>query len=193
MNRIALIKKWHVLGLIGVLALGIVAATAIAGALGSNQVSAQATNIAAVFNGRVGIGTRPTAMLEVACPAGFTNIIAADNQLGCMQTDEANGGIPLVWEDSADFCFDNFGGRLPSTGEWYITMANFDLNDEIDNWEWNDEFGGSSGTDVHAISGSVEITNQSWTPDTVLTVDFRCLLPSGSTPGEWCPYQPGSC
>ena len=126
-------------------------------------------------NGNVGIGTAaPTVILEVACPTGFTNVKGGDNQLGCMQTAEANSGVGLTWEGASDYCFDNYGGRLPSTGEWYVTMANFALTDETDDYEWNNDHGGSA--DMHALSGSTSITTSTVTSDTS-TEAFRCWIP----------------
>ena len=84
-------------------------------------------------SGNVGINvTSPTVKFEVSCPTGFTNIKAGNNQLGCMQT--AEQGINTFWNASSD-CFTVYGGKIPSKGEWYITMNNYNLTDETDDGE----------------------------------------------------------
>lgn len=132
-------------------------------------------------SGGVGIGTaEPATVFEVVCPSGFTNVKAAGNQLGCMQTEKANAGVGLSWEDASDHCFDSFGGRLPTTSEWYISMANFTLVDEIDDVEWSSDFG---SLNAHAVSGpednvepNLGIVQQSSEPDSIL-IEFRCWIP----------------
>ena len=91
--------------------------------------------------------------VELVCPTGFTSIEAQGRQLGCMQTAEGNSGTATTWELASDYCFDNYGGRLATTGEWYIAMANYGLTDETDDWEWNDDADYSNGVDQHAASG----------------------------------------
>jgi hypothetical protein len=127
-------------------------------------------------NGNVGIGTiSPTVKLEVVCPVGFTNVKAADNQLGCIQTNEANSGTSYTWDDAEDYCFDNFGGRLPTTGEWYISVINYVLNNEVDDWEWNDDY--TTSPSYHAVSGGgTDISVQSHSADSTVR-SFRCWIP----------------
>ena len=48
MTKIAMIQKWHIVGLIGVLALGIVYATAIAGPLVSNRASVRGGDVSLI-------------------------------------------------------------------------------------------------------------------------------------------------
>ena len=116
----------------------------------------------------------PVGPSEIPCPAGFTNVGAAGEQLGCMQTDEANGGRHSTWDEAADHCFKSFGARLPNTGEWYITMANFGLVDEADDWEWNND---SYSIDAHAITGGgPSIGFQNYASDTG-RLEFRCWIP----------------
>ena len=85
------------------------------------------------YGGNVGIGvTAPTAKLEVVCPAGFTNIKAGNNQLGCMETAEHGTAAYFAAQDA---CFTSYGGRLPTVGEWHIAMSNYALTDETDDYE----------------------------------------------------------
>lgn len=111
---------------------------------------------------------------STACPAGFTDVSAAGSQLGCMQTAEQGTGI---WETAANTCFTTFGGRLPTSGEWYITMNNFVLTAEVDNWEWNDDGMNNAGAaNGHSVSGLGTIFQSSFDSDTV-THAYRCWLP----------------
>jgi hypothetical protein len=108
------------------------------------------------------------------CPAGFTVIGNAARSLGCMQTAE---NAAATWTAANDACFDNHGGRLPSSSEWHIAMANFALTGETGNWEWlADAVGDSSPYDNHAVVGSTSITDLSWNDDTY-TYTYRCFLP----------------
>ncbi len=116
---------------------------------------------------------------SVTCPSGFTNVKAAGNQLGCMQNDEANGGATATWNAASDFCFDNFGGRLPSSGEWYIAMANYNLNDENDDAEWNDGANSYTEYDQHATSGDLTDIAFSSPRDDWNVTTFRCWIPRG--------------
>ena len=110
------------------------------------------------------------------CPIGFTNVKSANNQLGCIQTAEAGFN---TWEAATDFCFDNFGGRLPTTGEWYISMANYALIGEIGNYEWNDDYGSGAivgAAENHAVSGLAAISFQTALGDNIPQA-FRCWVP----------------
>ena len=120
--------------------------------------------------------------LAVICPGGFTSIERGGNQLGCMQNNEAdydgdgviNENDDLVnWEDASDYCFDNYGGRLSTTGEWYISMVNYVLNNETDDWEWNDDF---TDDNKHSVSGNGAITTQYDAGD-YGNYSIRCWIP----------------
>ncbi len=69
---------------------------------------------------------------EIGCPSGFTSIKRADNQLGCMQTSE--NGV-ANWRTAMNNCFTSYGGRLPTLNEWFISIYNYNLNNEADDWE----------------------------------------------------------
>jgi len=84
--------------------------------------------------GRVGIGTTaPTVQFERVCPAGFTNVKAVNNQLGCIQTAE-NG--TATYYNAIRACFTSYGGRLPFSQEFGIAYANFSLTNANNGWEW---------------------------------------------------------
>ena len=125
-------------------------------------------------NGFVGIGTTaPTVQFERVCPAGFTNVKAGNNQLGCMQTAEQG---TATWDDAANACFTNYGGRLPTTDEWYVTMANYALTGETDDNEWNSDTSTWQDNNRHSLSGGGSITYQSGDPDSN-SHSFRCWIP----------------
>jgi len=107
-----------------------------------------------------------------ACPGVFTDVSAAGNQLGCMQTAEQGTG---TWETASNTCFTTFGGRLPTTGEWYITMNNFALTGEINGWEWNHD-GATTTADRHAVSGGLDLATQTIAGD-VSAYSYRCWIP----------------
>ncbi len=116
--------------------------------------------------------TRITAL--EACPAGFTDVSAAGNQLGCMQT--AEQVTAATWEMASDTCFKTYGGRLPTSGEWYITMNNFVLTAETDNWEWNNDALFTTLGDRHAMSGLTLNSSTDASGDTAVLA-YRCWIP----------------
>jgi hypothetical protein len=102
---------------------------------------------------------------------GFTAI----GRLGCMQDDEEGSG---TWVVATDDCFDTYGGRLPFGNEWYIAMANYDLNDEVDDWEYNaDMVGEGIPHDRIAASGLNSINSRGWSAPESLHV-YRCFIPA---------------
>ena len=112
------------------------------------------------------------------CPTGFTSIEKTVNdikiQLGCMQI--AKDGQDS-WENASNTCFTTYGGRLPTSGEWYIAMQNYSLTGETDDWEWNND--AISGTDFnqHVASGNADITNSRYGNDSD-TNSYRCWIPT---------------
>lgn len=126
-------------------------------------------------DGNVGIGeTAPTALFEVACPAGFTNVKGGTpvNQLGCMETAEHGTG---TWYVASNTCFTTYGGRLPIYTEWYNTMNNYTLTDETDDVEWlgtNDHWGSGNG----CTTAGPAITSYS-TYAATDTLTYRCWIP----------------
>ncbi len=110
------------------------------------------------------------------CPSGFTSIddsSAYARQLGCIQTAEANSGTAITWWNAQEYCFDNYGGRLPSVGEWYLAASNFGLTDETDDYEWTDDM--AVNQDRADMIGSGSITALSY--DLVGNNHvFRCWL-----------------
>jgi len=112
-----------------------------------------------------------TGNLTRPCPTGFTSIENKGNQLGCMQTAEEGSGS---WEVASDDCFDTYGGRLPTTGEMYISFANFVLTDEDEDWERCDDYAYYNSVDQHAVMDGP--TSQSVLEDAT-SVAYRCWLP----------------
>ena len=130
------------------------------------------------YLGNVGIGTTtPTAQLEVVCPAAFTNVKGGTpvKQLGCMETAEHGTG---TWPVATNTCFTAYGGRLPTSSEWYITMNNFALTAETGNWEWLSDYSGngSPNYDYHGAAGMASITDWSWDGDAA-SYPYRCWIP----------------
>ncbi len=128
----------------------------------------------ATTGGYVGIGTTvPTVQLERACPAGFTNIKAGNNQLGCMETAEHGSA---TWYVAVNTCFTTYGGRLPIYSEWYVAMNNYVLTDETDDFEWlgnSDHFGSGLGCGEAGQGGLTLATSE--VPDA--TRAYRCWIP----------------
>jgi hypothetical protein len=111
-----------------------------------------------------------------ACPAGFTSIAAAGRSLGCMQTAENSAA---TWPVANSACFTTYGGRLPTSSEWHIAVANFTLTGETGDWEWlADTVGESNPYDNHAVAGNTSITDFSWNTDTAGSYAYRCFLPN---------------
>ncbi|TAM41830.1 hypothetical protein EPN54_01585 [bacterium] len=137
----------------------------------TNNGAAQMTLLT---NGNVGIGTTaPTAQFERACPAGFTNVKAGNNQLGCMQTALQGSG---TWWTAANTCFTTYGARLAIYSEWYVALNNYSAIARPTGWEWlgNGDYYSTEGCSMVGSGGS--ITN----PDTwpcSQTANYRCWLP----------------
>lgn len=108
-----------------------------------------------------------------SCPAGFTLIQNAGQTLGCMQTDEEGSGD---WPTAVDACFDNYGGRLPTTTEWYVAMANYTLTNETGNWETASDAEYNS-VENHAIVGNASISDFFRGSDT-FERPYRCFIPA---------------
>ena len=124
------------------------------------------------IGGNLDVSGTITGSLIMQCPTGFTSIESAGRQLGCMQEYEQGSGN---WDEAQDDCFDTYGGKLPSTGEWYLSMLNYDLNDETVNWEWNDE----SYANYHVTSGNpnIESRQSPWSYPTTIYA-YRCWIPA---------------
>jgi hypothetical protein len=74
--------------------------------------------------------------------------------------------------NAENYCFITFGGRLPTTSEWYVSLNNNVLSNEIDDYE---QVGNWDGNDIVKLgSGSLTTFNSS-NPSTVET--FRCWIP----------------
>ncbi|MFH1759177.1 MAG: hypothetical protein ABH822_01290 [Patescibacteria group bacterium] len=113
-----------------------------------------------------------------SCPdASWTLVESAGRQLGCMYNDE-NGGELKTWYDATNYCFVNYGGRLPTVQEWYVTMLNYDLGpDEINGWEWNgDATGNGYGDDGMMASGDGNLLARIYIDQAEL-YGFRCWIP----------------
>ena len=115
-----------------------------------------------------------TAGGSFTCPAGFTLIENAGHTLGCMQTNDVDG-VATSWWSADDYCFDNYGGRLPSPGEWYITMRNYALNEETDDEEWVDNYTSGSQATVMGDGGITTVEVRALGSN---IPDFRCWIPA---------------
>jgi hypothetical protein len=150
-------------------------------ALGTQQVkiySGISDSTLTIFGGRrVGINKDlPEAALDIACPTGFTAIIGGTGglkrKLGCMQTAEEGSA---TWENANDDCFNTYGGRLPTSSEWFIAAANFALTDETDDYEWvSDQMGSGAEFDVHGTIGGAGASSRARADTT--TSPYRCFI-----------------
>ena len=112
---------------------------------------------------------------SLTCPSGFTKVSGATRDLGCIQDTEASGS---AWTTATNACFTTYGGRLPTSSEWYIAANNYTLTGETGNWEWLSDAVGETGTyDNHAVIGSTAITDVSWGTDTS-SYTYRCFIPA---------------
>ena len=115
---------------------------------------------------------------EDSCPDGFSlveNVRGA--AMGCIQTDE--DGTSVDWATAIEFCFDNHGGRLPSTAEWYISMEQLELSNETDDTEWtlDTEKPDAFSTEIgYTMVGNGAITTQQHGTSTDFA-SYRCFLP----------------
>ncbi|MFH1523060.1 MAG: hypothetical protein ABIE43_04570 [Patescibacteria group bacterium] len=121
-------------------------------------------------------GTDSTGSASVSCPvySGNYELVTVQKSgkdiLGCIQkTDSYTGN----WHAANQFCYDLYGGRLPTVAEWHIAVNNNSLTNEIDNWEYTSNIMGSS--DVIVVgNGSVTAISQS---SRATARDFRCWVP----------------
>lgn len=113
---------------------------------------------------------------KIACPSGFISVESQGRQLGCIQT--AERGSATYWAAQQD-CFATYGGRLPTTGEWYLAMNNYALTDETDDYEW------MADTSYHMtlgfqgiLCGSGSITTCSVLSPSTTGIPYRCWIPA---------------
>lgn len=129
------------------------------------------------YSGNVGIGiASPTVQFERACPSGFTNVKAGNNQLGCIET--ALHGTGVDWFTAANTCFTAYGARLPLFSEWYVAMNNFSLTiNATYPYEWlgNSDYYSQAAC---AVGTSTVLTAPSVFPPTqTVAVSYRCWIP----------------
>jgi len=67
-----------------------------------------------------------------ACPRGFLDVTSRGRSLGCVQEDversPTSGSIvQRPWFDSAQYCFDTYGGRHPTAEEYTLAALNTTL------------------------------------------------------------------
>lgn len=112
-----------------------------------------------------------------SCPGGFEKVGA----LGCIQSAET---AATTWPAASNACFTNYGGRLPTSAEWYAAAANSStMAGKTGNWEWvADLVGEISPYDNHGVVGSTAITDFSWASDTG-SYAYRCFIPASGGGG----------
>jgi hypothetical protein len=108
--------------------------------------------------------------IKIVCPSGFTSIESQGRQLGCMQNAHQGNAI---WDTANNDCFTTYGGRLPFAAEWYVAMANYNLQGETDGWEWVAE----QHDGYHNLIGNANLGDNSYGGDTSLYA-YRCWIPS---------------
>lgn len=123
-------------------------------------------------NAFTGNNTFTTATITVTCQTGFTKVTAQSRFLWCMQTAEEGTATAFVAQDN---CFTTYGGRLPTRQEWWLTMNNFSLTDETDDWEWTGDWAASAGA-VVGNGGLNNAVSAAWTGSDT----YRCLIPVAS-------------
>lgn len=80
------------------------------------------------------------------CPSGFVKIENAGETLGCMQI---NQGASMDWWVATRYCYEQYGGRLPTLSEWYIAASYYSgqINGMLeggDRWEWTSDSAGNA-------------------------------------------------
>mgnify|MGYP003749125807 FL=1 len=118
--------------------------------------------------------------LKINCPAEFVSIEGGQNrQLGCMQINQGSG-TTKDWYDATMYCFDEFGGRLPTQEEWHISAARFNTQltgidgDLQREWLSDSAYHGSyRGTIYKAASGKSLL----WFSADTASNQFRCWIP----------------
>ena len=105
----------------------------------------------------------------VPCPSGSVMVSSAGVTMGCIFQDENSYA---TWDDAQEYCYRNYGGRLPSASEWYVAAYSLALDSETDGWEWvGDQHG-----QYHCLIGETSIRDNTWTYDSS-SFDFRCWIP----------------
>lgn len=85
------------------------------------------------------VGTTLDVIFEVQCPTSSSWISVKDNsnggsQLGCIQ--QVEQATSSTWFNATNTCFTQYGGRLPTSEEWYLAANNYALTNETGNYEW---------------------------------------------------------
>jgi len=109
--------------------------------------------------------------ITVSCPSGFTEAVIGGRTLGCMETAEEGSNR---WDTALQDCWNTYGGRLPTSNEWYVTMYGFSLTDETDDLEW---FGDALGGDIHMRGGTPNLYTVG--QDNLTNSNaYRCFIPN---------------
>ncbi|HPG26939.1 MAG TPA: hypothetical protein PLW10_14980, partial [Myxococcota bacterium] len=100
-----------------------------------------------------------TEQAAAICPTGFLDVLSGSRSLGCIQEDvERDAGtgsaVQRSWFDSADYCFDTYGGRHPSAEEYTLGALNTPiLSQTAPVWTTNVYFSDSGTNAERAATG----------------------------------------
>ncbi|MEF2175021.1 MAG: hypothetical protein V3575_01010 [Candidatus Absconditabacteria bacterium] len=112
------------------------------------------------------------------CPTGFINLANNGESLGCIQKDVNPSSL---CQSAILYCYDNFGGRLPSMSE--LTVAKLRYSSDLLNytgWEFID-VGQRSSQAPGSLCGILRDSTLSYRPGGARAVTentiYRCFLP----------------
>lgn len=119
--------------------------------------------------------TQTTASLGTAnCPAGFTSIEWNGKRMGCIKTDLVGSPTSANYQTALDYCFTNYGGRLPLVGEFQLAKSQYALSNVGNGGEWLLDY--STSFDNYAVWDGVNtrVSNAAKTTNYY----YRCWIPS---------------
>ncbi|MCA9503136.1 MAG: hypothetical protein H6748_08515 [Spirochaetaceae bacterium] len=121
-----------------------------------------------------------TEQAAAICPTGFLDVLSGSRSLGCIQEDvERDAGtgsaVQRSWFDSADYCFDTYGGRHPSAEEYTLGALNTPiLSQTAPVWTTNVYFSDSGTNAERAATGRL-------LSGTTIDIGFNFLTSNGFT------------